>query len=158
MPVHKAVTRAPVPGVVVRPDAAAPVQQAERVRRVERERFAEAGNRAVRPHADDLLVIVKRCLLLEKRRRDDHGVLRCVAQQNVAVERRVPAKRSRWHFSRRPPSSCVNDALACLSAFVRLRFRRWRERRSCPSETRTSGNGRLPACFKIQKRGGEQPI
>ena len=92
MPVDYALPGAPIPGVVIGPHAAPPIEQTKRVRRIECPRPPMAAHRTGCAHADDLLVIVERRLLFRKRRRNDHAFLRLVGEQQVAVKRRIAAK------------------------------------------------------------------
>lgn len=75
---------APIPGVVIRPHAPAPVQHAEGIRRVEAIGLVSQLHLAPGPHAVDLLVIIE-AAGLRKRRADDHGLFRLLRQGDGAV-------------------------------------------------------------------------
>src|SRR5690606_4099276 len=66
--------RAPIPGVVVDPDAAAPVEHARGARRVEAVFDAPCLDLAARGHAVDLLVVIEGARRAREGRRNDHAV------------------------------------------------------------------------------------
>ena len=75
----------PVPGVVIGPDAPAPVQHGEGVRGVEAPGLVPQGDAALRPEAVDLLVVVEMPGLF-KGRGDDDAVLWLLRQADLAPE------------------------------------------------------------------------
>ena len=76
--VHRAGTGAPVPGVVIGPHAATPVQSAVVRSRVKGIDFAVKLHLATGTHTIDLLIIVERVRVLQPGRGDHHGVLEWV--------------------------------------------------------------------------------
>ncbi len=82
-----ALRHGPVPRVVARPHAAAPIEQAERVAGAEPMHEQALLEAALRAHGDDLLVVVERERVFGPRRGDDHGVLRLVVEHGL--ERQV---------------------------------------------------------------------
>lgn len=87
--VRKARGGAPVPSVVVRPHAPAPVQHAEGSRGVKGICLRAQRHGSGGAHTVDLLVVVEMPRLWEGRT-DDHGLLRLVGERHVHVDG-VPA-------------------------------------------------------------------
>ena len=87
MAVLHALRHAPVPRVVTRPHAAAPIEQAECRLRVERVVQAAYAERTHGPHGDDLLVVIERGGVFCPRCRNDHGITRLVIEDDFGVQR-----------------------------------------------------------------------
>ena len=80
----------PVPGIVIRPHAATPIQHGEGMGGRKQVFPVPMHGLALRPQAVDLLIIIERLGMARKGRGDDHGILwragqRHVEQQGLAV-------------------------------------------------------------------------
>ena len=85
--VYQAVAAAPVPGVFIGPDAAAPVQCGEGLGRVKLDNLPIPFHPAGGPHTVDLLVVIKGLFIFGKGGHNHHGILRRVGQGEFRRDR-----------------------------------------------------------------------
>lgn len=83
--VYHAVAGTPIPGIVIGPYAAAPIQSTKVGFRIEDISLAVIADTAGSGHAVDFLVVIEGLVLVE-RRCDDHGIHLRLAHQDIAVK------------------------------------------------------------------------
>ena len=148
---------APVPCVVICPHAPSPVQHAEGVGGVKGVCLPPDTHRPGSPHTVDFLVVVEVAGLV-KGRADDHGLLRLLRQQQVALDG-VPVQEVLHAEGQFPAAGDMaeHQRMALAAAGGVSGGGGLRQARPAHGKGPHGAAGHLPPLIKLQKGDGVQP-